>query len=289
MKHYYLDANAFSYLQCQDCLQGWTAAGASALRDAMAEATRDDLIALLGSVYHVEEASRIQNARDPDARRRRLAYLWSATGWLLLMPTDELVPAEGRSGGRLADNEPFVTAWMRGVIKQQTRSAPTLDAIAADVHTRVASFEASQRARHQTLRTRFATEYANLTPANVTRRWWQNAEAQIDDWTHDYMTQCAGHLGLATDHATWPAPRQLQSAWAFHAFHMAKVVDNIAGGRKVDDGDGYDAHHYVAACYADALVTNDRGFRATLALIPNQPVQLLNFNEFAAELGVAPH
>ena len=76
----------------------------------------------------------------------------------------------------------------------------------------------------------------------------------------------------------------MQTAWAIHAYMMARIVMNIAFNRKIRDGDAHDAHHYASACYADVFVTEDGAFRDTLAIIPNSPVTVLSFDEFAAQL-----
>ncbi len=71
---------------------------------------------------------------------------------------------------------------------------------------------------------------------------------------------------------------------AIHAYHMAKIVINVGLNRRISEGDAHDAHHYAAACYADALVTQDAALKDTLNFIPNPSVGLLSFEEFAQEL-----
>src|SRR5207248_1399857 len=52
----------------------------------------------------------------------------------------------------------------------------------------------------------------------TTRRWWKDAEAQVDDWVTDFMRNCQQRLGLPADPAAWPKPKALQSIWRFHAY-----------------------------------------------------------------------
>jgi len=80
MRTYYLDHNALSYcLGGYFSLQGWTQAGADALRAAIAASLKRDEIAILGSDFHLEEASRIPDASE---RRRLFDYFWATIGWL---------------------------------------------------------------------------------------------------------------------------------------------------------------------------------------------------------------
>ena len=65
------------------------------------------------------------------------------------------------------------------------------------------------------------------------------------------------HLQLGADEEQWPKPTDMQTAWAMHAYMMARIVMNIGFNGKVGDGDVHDAHHYASACYADIFVTED--------------------------------
>ena len=69
---------------------------------------------------------------------------------------------------------------------------------------------------------------------------------------------------------------------------MARIVLTVGLGRKIRDSDLHDAHHYAMASYADVLVTQDGGFAETVRLIPNS-LTVIDFDEFAARLGVSPH
>jgi hypothetical protein len=116
-----------------------------------------------------------------------------------------------------------------------------------------------------------------------------NADNEIADWVEDYIENSMQVLGLSDVRTTWPGPRDLQTAWAIHAYAMARIVLNVGFGEAVDDGDSHDAHHYASGCYADVLVTSDRDFRKTMQIIPNSPITVLHFNQFAAQFGVQPH
>ena len=105
----------------------------------------------------------------------------------------------------------------------------------------------------------------------------------------DYFVRSRERLGLSEDRDTWPQPRAVQTAWAIHAYHMARIVMNVGLLRTIGDGDAHDAHHYASACYADILVTEDGPCRETLQLIPNSPVTVLSFGDFASQFGLTPH
>jgi len=113
-----------------------------------------------------------------------------------------------------------------------------------------------------------------------TRRWWRDAEHQIDDWVSDHMTSNRERLGLPEDRASWPVPSALRTVWRYYAYRMARIHLNVGEGRRVRGSDSYDAHHYAAATTMDILVSDDRDLRATCAEIPRQPFRLLTFGEF---------
>jgi hypothetical protein len=143
--------------------------------------------------------------------------------------------------------------------------------------------------RRDQARQRYQALYANMTPAQVTQRWWRDAEAHIENWVRDHIANSKEHLGLGHDPAAWPSPHDLPTVWAIYSYQMARVVMNVGLGRAIGDGDAHDAQHLASACYADIFVSEDGAFRDTLAIIPNIPVTVLSFREFASQFGVTPH
>lgn len=283
MRNYYIDVNAMSHtLGGDSLLPGWTQVGADALRASLAAAIRRGDIAVFGSHFHLEEASRIG---DVEKRRRLFNFFWATTGWLLLMPTYKLVKDEVKSGGRLCAYDPFEAVMDRAVMKQRCKNDAKLDELGADVKAYAEKYKRDTEAR----RIAIATKFSGMTPQEVVKQWWPIVSKDFSEWIQDYLENSKDHLGLSDDRSSWPTPGSQQTAWAMHAYMMARIYMNVGLGRKIGDGDVYDAHHYAGACYADTFVTHDGPMRATLAEIPNQPIEVLDFNQFAARLGVAPH
>src|SRR5687767_9027170 len=144
---YYLDLNALSYcLGGYFSLQGWTQTGADALRAAIAASLKRDDISILGSDFHLEEASRIPDASE---RRRLFDFFWTTTGWLLLMPTYSLARAEAKSGGRLTGYDAFERVMERARLKQRCKNDIKLDQLAADVRAYAENGRVDQKARKE--------------------------------------------------------------------------------------------------------------------------------------------
>lgn len=282
----YLDSQCFAYLFGQPVFTGWTRAGAQDLREAVLAALRKDQIVMYGSHFHLEEASRIP---DDLQRRRFLEFFWDAVSWYVLLPGHDLAKEEARVCRRLEGAEPFEDFWTRQRMRRLSRNPASLDELGQMVVNFVDQNVAAATTRRGQAIQRYQALYANMTPAQVTRRWWQDAEAHIDDWVRDHIANSKHHLELGNDPAVWPSPRDLPTVWAIYSYQMARIVMNVGLGRTIGDGDAHDAQHFANACYADIFVTEDGGFRDTLAIIPNIPVTVLSFCEFAAQFGVRPH
>jgi hypothetical protein len=151
-----------------------------------------------------------------------------------------------------------------------SKSKADLDGLATGVKAFVDKSVADSAARRGSATQKLEATYANLTPAEVSKRWWTDADTTIEDWVKDYIASSKEHLGLGDDMSAWPKPSDLQTAWAMHAYMMARIVMNIGFNRKIGDGDAHDAHHYASACYADVFVTEDGAFRDTLKIISEQ-------------------
>ena len=62
---------------------------------------------------------------------------------------------------------------------------------------------------------------------------------------------------------------------------MARIAWYLAKKRRVDEGDDTDAHHYTAACYADAFVSGDSRLGQICDLIPDARARPLTLQQFA--------
>jgi hypothetical protein len=282
---YYLDSNALSFC-CFGHLGGWTKTGAAALQQALSSSLKSDAISILGSHFHIEEASRIPSQAD---RRQFFEMFWSLVGWLLLEPTSTLVKLEAQNGGPLTGYDAFESVVNRQLIKRYCQNDAKLAELATDVKAYVDKNVADLRTRKATVEARLQAQFTGMTPAQITAEWWKSAPSQIDDWVKDYIANSKAFLELPDDQSSWPTPQSQQTARAIHGYSMARVYMNVGLNRKIGDGDPHDAHHYGAACYAQTFVSHDKALRDTIAEIPNQPLEVLDFNQFAQRMGVQPH
>jgi len=283
----YLDSNCLAYLTGQQVFdsKGWSKTGTENLLRAVNGALIADRIVLYGSHFHLEEASRIH---DVAARRTFVDSFWNLVKWNMLMASYDMALKEAELHRPLEGAEPFEEFWRRQALRKASRDAAEFNEIAQKVTQFVDTSVASSKARRDTVIARLTAEYAHLTPGQVTQRWWKEADAKIENWVGDYIEKSKEHLGLSEDRATWPTPRDLPTAWAIHAYQMARAVMNVGLAKKIGDGDAHDTYHYASACYADVFVTEDGAFKDTLAIIPNNPITVLSFQEFAAQFDIAP-
>ena len=258
------------------------AGGAAIRRNLFAALDRDELV-VVGSQFHLEEASRMSAQRAEWMR-----FFWDVVKWNLLLATTELVVLEAKHGRPLQGSEPYDEYRRRQRMRDKTLRWPELDSLAP----KVAKFAADSGDLYKDLRDNtkldIAARFKGKTNAEVTKTWWANAGQHIPNWVLGYMRLSKARLGLHDDESVWPKPEALQTAWAMYSYQMARIVLNVGLGRKVRDSDLHDAHHYAMASYADVLVTQDGGIAETVRLIPNS-LAVIDFNDFAARLGVTPH
>jgi hypothetical protein len=280
----YLDTNIVSYLAITPRAP-WTAIGVGNLKRRLIDEQRAGRLAFNGSAYHIEEASRISGAR----RRDFFRVFWDLVGPRLLTPTDDLVKEEARIGRPLTANEPYVTFRLCSDIRSWSLNASALDGLAEDVRNLVERVAMEQTERREAARAQLTALYAGKTVAEVTAAWWSDNEALIADWVLRNMQNSKEDLSLPHDEDLWPAPRQLQSAWAMTAYHLARIFLNVGLGRKISHGDTHDARHYASSHYGDVFVTDDRALKETHELIPAPKVQIVSFDAMASLVGVTPH
>lgn len=246
---YYLDSNCLTYCQAP-ILPGWTPAGGEVIRRNLFGALDRDELVVIGSQFHLEEASRISVHRADWVK-----FFWDVVKWNVLLATIELAVLEAKHGRALQGNEPYDEYHRRQRMRDKTLRWPDLDSLAS----KVAKFAADSGDLYKDLRDStkcdIAARFEGKTPAEVTKAWWTNAGHHISDWVLGYMRLSKERLRLPDDESVWPKPEALQTAWAMYSYQMARIVLTVGLGRKIRDSDLHDAHHYAMASYADVLVT----------------------------------
>jgi hypothetical protein len=284
----YLDSQCLAYLLGQPVFnQGWSKAGTAKLRTAVDGAIRKGELIVLGSQFHLEEASRIPDGNGE--RKRFLEFFWNTVQWALLSPTYDLVREEWRLRRPLEGNEPFEEFDYRHLVRRVSLTDPErftqlADKVKAFVDKNVAGIKKRKSSAAQ----KIAAVVKGKTAARVTQQWWQDADAQIDDWVMTNAERIKDEFGFGDDKGQWPTPRDQQTTWAIYAYSMARIYLNVGLNRAIIDGDTHDTHHYASACYADVFVTEDGPFRETMSVIPRSPVTALSFKDFAAQFRIIP-
>jgi hypothetical protein len=278
----YFDTNAISYL---DTRHGWNPAILADAREKVRQLVRSGSVSVFVSLVLLEELLGILRD-DPDKHRRVIEYLWEIARNNLFLATNDLGREEARRGGRLIGND-RLELWVNVVaVYRECRNEPAMVGIPQQTQEWFARFEEEEKERVKDEKRRSRAKTGARSP-NPWRRWCKAAEERVDDWVSSFMEANQGRLGLSQDRREWPQPRELESIWRFHAYKMARIYLNVGEGRRVRGSDLYDAHHYVAASYADVTVSDDRDLRATCGVIPRQAFRLESFEEFLVKtLGI---
>jgi hypothetical protein len=278
----YIDTNAVSYF---DEHPDWTPVQLSAARDRLRQRVDSGDISVFVSYPLLEEVLGLLDF-NPTKYFRVMGFLLDVSQFNLLRSTDELGEAEVRNGQLRGRNDRLEWFGRAVTVRRALRAGRGLEDIPRLTRAAFAQFELDEEGRRDEVRTRLAVETGERA-LDGTRRWWRNAEPQIDDWVSDHMTSNRERLGLPEDRANWPVPSALQSIWRYYAYRMARIHLNVGEGRRVRGSDSYDAHHYAAASSMDIMVSDDRDLRATCAEIPRQPFTLLTFEECVVnQLGI---
>jgi hypothetical protein len=276
----YFDTQAIGYF---DEHPDWTAKLLSAARRRVHHLAEAGELTVFVSYPLLEEVLGLLNF-NAEKYHREMGFLLDISQFNLLRSTDELGRIEAMNGGRLEGND-RLELWVRALsvrraLRKGREDIPRLTQAA------FAQFEADEERRRDEVRARLAAD-SGARAIDGTRRWWRDAERQIDDWVSDHMVSNRERLGLPEDRTRWPVPSALQTIWRYYGYRMARVHLNVGEARRVRGSDSYDAHHYAAATTMDVLVSDDRDLRATCAEIPRQRFRLLTFEEFlGSHLGI---
>lgn len=280
----YLDSQ-----QWTNCVEprvaGWTAHGLDDLRSGMRKKLGAGDVAFVGSHFHLEEIARIH----PVARRPIIEFFWSMVRWLVLRPTVELAKLEVAAGRGLDSSERYVTFAHQQRLKQLSRNEQDLDSLGQQVAATNRTRAASQKQRRVQVELVTPVRFQGKTAERATREWWTDPEATVKDWADDYLAKSKTHFDLPDDTSLWPDPVALPTIRAIVVSNLARIYMQLAEHRRISEGDEHDSHHYAAASYANTFVSEDAAFRAILAQIPQNPVKVSTFNDFATLMGVRPH
>jgi len=269
---FYLDTNAASYLYPHHGSRE-----ASRIRSTLKRRISDGDLRLIGSFALFDELAGIAH-RDPNRYWILAFFLTERVRGHILMPVLETSQRELQRGGLLEGRERFASVKLvnrvRATVRRRSAAMDVGDQMYADAQEFVASQEETFKVISNELHEK------GIEPSKKGMElWWSRANELIDEWVRKHLESSRSRLGIA-DSAPLPPPSSVPTARRFYEFHMARLVRILGDGKKVEPGDAYDARHYAAACYSQFLVTDDKGFRRVIDLIPDVPFKLLRFTEF---------
>lgn len=279
----YLDTNAASNL--------FRPGAADDVRVRAAELLLDDARGgrspIVFSVAILDELAAVAK-HDRGLFDRITGFLWLGETHLL-RSTYDLAHLEVAARRRLVDRERFESRDIRRDVRRWYGQSAFLAERAADVRRQTEEFKREEEARRADVRRQVAASpQIRRSIAVESRDWWTTAEQRIDEWVRESWAADAKDYGLPPDAESWPQPSSIPTVWGMFAFKMARMHLNIGENRRVDGSDFHDAHHYVAASYAEVLVTDDARFRQTCELIPTTRFQVIGLEEFVRGVVSSP-
>ena len=273
----YLDANAASYLI--QPLRGCPAAAETqrALKHHVAAGS----LTVVTSLSVFDELAGMARAKAVNYQRTQ-ELLWQLAGSHVLRDNYDRIQFEVHQGPLIGVDR-FLPRDERRALRSEARRPSS----AREVARKVPQLTGPFAKEFEKLRTQVLADIGD-NPAAKTRIWWEKAPKHFDDWTVEYFRNNRLLLGLPVSEDDWPEPRHVPSAWHKTTFYLAWIKQTVGESRRIEPSDRYDIDHYVHASYVDLMVTNDRRFRDTYAIMPNQPFLIETFQDFVAtRLGVA--
>lgn len=181
----------------------------------------------------------------------------------VLRPMEDRIPMEARRGGQLSRSEALYDS-------NELRALRDV-AFESDTQTRTGQHRARRQAAHlEVMREGVATLNAQFQQSNrrgAFERFQADPGLVTDDWVETQIDALRSWMGLQLSSAP-PKPRRVPSLWRYVAHRVANIYHVHTGRVQPDRNDEYDARIYADTAYASVLVTNDGGFRSTVALTP---------------------
>ena len=244
--------------------------------DLLVRAFRAGHIAVIGTLELEEEL--LSAARRKPAKFKRMRQLYyKLTGSRILLPQRERHNAETLHGGLLPLDQRYLSrALQRRRRDLMTREDDVLS-IGDEVHERKTKAHASAIERRELARARLREQ--GINPDTDLVGWF--AFAGVADWMQAVRDD---PRGLPTDPDTPMSIVTRPTAWLATSYFMARVERTVGANRAIKMSDPHDAEHCAVGAYVDILVTSDREFAATLAMLPDLPCRVMKPEELAAML-----
>lgn len=273
----YLDTNAASYAFRHKDING---ADLRSIRLRMTKLASDGSLEFVISIPLLEELAQISRI---DWSRYRLVcdFLFDIAGPLVLLEREARLQAEVLNTTSRGSVPPFLSRDDRRQLKAATRVRTNAITVADFTHRKTAAWkEFSEQLRRQLI-----DQLSSIgRDSSALRRACELISPQLDAWTTSMLKSRHTELGLPEDESKWPNVRMLRTAWLGEAFRLARVVTQVALGRRIEPSDICDFEHVSAGGYFDLLVTDDRRLVEACRLIPDLPFSIERFDEFVRRL-----
>ena len=177
-----------------------------------------------------------------------------------LLSVKWLMSGEVRARRPLRDRELSYNATQRRRYCASLRNRRFLASAPNRVAARTRSFKEADEERRALTRLQLGAK-----TASGIRRWWQQHEANIDDWVMTHL-ESARLAELPAERDAWPEPRNLPALRSYFAYKLARIALTVGDGRRIAGSDYFDAEHFACSAYADFLATEDGQFRETRSI-----------------------
>jgi hypothetical protein len=273
----YLDTQQWNYLVEHEGSQP------RLLRDArrcLRDAVTSGRVEIVGSLPLAQEISRTRHGNPAKFRAMRNLVL-ATVGHRWLRPLNERAVAESWSGP-LPERSRYLLPTDATQMHRVLNDPREVEIIARATRAEVDEFVRTSREIRGRVEAILLAAGSEDLPSEVSR-WWESG--RVDEWVADILVGGVGQGGATSPRFDGPMRKAVPSVWSFIAFKMARIKLNLGDARRIEAGDYFDAEHYGASPYFEVLVTDDRRFAETVAMIP-QPVDVRDFDWLLTELGV---
>lgn len=223
---------------------------------------------VLTSWWAIQEISAIA-PKDWPLCRRISRYLVELAWPAVLRPTSDLEDSEIQHSRRLRGAERFMTKPQVTNLARSLGQRELMTEVGSESHAEarksVSANRAVRDAAWESLRRVGAED-----PVEAARLWSHNSAAWVDSWSRDLLRHRLSELGRPEALAEKYPLERVPTIVNFIAVMLARIAWYNAHERAIKRGDDADIHHYVAACYADVLVSRDGPFTEIIGLIPRR-------------------
>ena len=244
--------------------------------DLLVRAFRAGHIAVVGTLELEEEL--LGAARRKPAKFRRMRQLYyKLTGSRILLAQRERHNAETLHGGVLPLDQRYLSrSLQRRRRALMTRQRDVLS-IGDEIHDKKTKDQAWAIEQREHVRARLREQ--GINPDTDMAGWF--ATADVADWMQAVRDD---PRGFPTDPATPMSIVTRPTAWLATSYFMARIERTVGANRAIKMSDPHDAEHCAVGAYVDILVTSDREFATTLAMLPDFPCRVMSPGQLAEML-----